>query len=141
MTDPNARPPAHAHEEIVVTDDYAGPNRRTYVKTLEQLEEDVLRRFAEFEEQHRRMMREMRVELLSGFPDGDLQAHNEYHAARNKAAKAEEEFWKAARSEGLKYGVAGLFGILKWIAILTVLGLAYKVGLGPAVAKALGVAS
>lgn len=128
------------HEEIVATDDYSGPNRRRYSKTLEQLEEDILRLFAEFEEQHRRMMREMRTELMSGFPDGDLRGHCEYHNQRIKAAQAEEAFWHAARSEALKHGISGAFAVLKWVGILAVLGMAYKVGLGPAVAKVLGVA-
>ena len=130
---------ATANDEVFVTEDYSGPNRRKYPKSLEQLEEDILMLFQQFEDSQRKMLREMRSELISGFPNGDLKGHCDYHSLKIKAAQAEEEFWKAARSEAMRQGMAGIFAVLKWVGILTVLGVAYKFGFGPAVAKAFGV--
>lgn len=128
------------HEEVIVTDDYAGQNRRKQAKTMEQLELDILRMFEQFESRHKALIREMREEMLSGFPNGDLKAHAEYHEARNRAAKAEEEFWRAAKSEALKQGVSGAIAVLKTVGVLALLAMAYKIGLGPAAAKVFGVA-
>lgn len=77
--------------------------------------------------------------VLDAFPNRDIAAHRTYHDSKIKAAKAEEEFWQAAKSEALKHGVAGAMAVLKWVLILAFLGLAYKVGLGPVVAKVFGI--
>lgn len=136
MTDPN-----HSPEQIVefiVTDSYAGPNRRRYAKTLEQFEQDILLMFRQHEANEKKWIKELREEMMTGFPNGDLEGHCEYHESKIKAARAEEEFWKAAKSEAMKHGVAGLFAVLKWVLILAALGFAYKFGFGPLVAKVLG---
>lgn len=132
---------SHDHEEVVVTSDYAGQNRRKATKTIDQLELDILHMFEQFESRQRQLIREMREEMLSGFPNGDLKAHADFHEARNRAAKAEEEFWRAAKSEALKQGVSGAIAVLKAVGVLALLAMAYKVGLGPAVAKVFGAAS
>lgn len=77
--------------------------------------------------------------ILEAFPDQDVEGHRVYHENKIKAAKAEEEFWKAARSQVLRHGIAGIMAALKWVLVLTVLGLAYKFGFGPVVAKILGI--
>jgi len=77
--------------------------------------------------------------ILEAFPDQDVEGHRHYHENKIKAAKAEEEFWKAAKSEVLKHGVAGILAVVKWALLLVVLGLAYKFGFGPVVAKVLGI--
>lgn len=77
--------------------------------------------------------------VLRAFPDEDVEGHRTYHDNKIKAAKAEEEFWHAAKSEVLKQGIAGAIVVLKWVLILALLGLAYKLGFGPIVAKAMGV--
>lgn len=79
--------------------------------------------------------------ILDAFPNQDVDGHREYHENKIKAAKAEEEFWKVAKSEVIKHGIAGLIGVLKWVGILLAVGAAYKVGLGPIVAKLFGVGS
>lgn len=79
--------------------------------------------------------------LLMAFPNKDVQGHHDYHENKIKAAKAEEEFWKAAKSEVLKHGIAGIVAVLKWVLLLTLLGAAYKFGFGPIVAKILGIGS
>lgn len=76
--------------------------------------------------------------LYDAFPERDIHGHRDYHESKIKAAKAEAEFWHAAKNEALKHGVAGFFAVLKWVTILTVLGFAYKIGLGPLVAKLFG---
>lgn len=79
--------------------------------------------------------------ILEAFPDQDVEGHRTYHENKIKAAKAEEEFWKVAKSEVIKHGIAGLVAVLKWVIILAVLAAAYKVGLGPVVSKLFGVGS
>lgn len=128
------------HEEVFVTDEYAGKDRRKPARTLDQLELDILRMFEQFEQRHRQMVREMREEILSGFPGGDLKGHCDYHKGKIRAAQAEEEFWKAAKAEALKQGITGAYAVLKLVGILAILSMAYKVGLGPAAAKIFGVA-
>lgn len=112
--------------------EYTGIERRKRPENIEQL-------FREHEEREREMTEELRREFFGAFPNGDLKGHCAYHNAKIKAAMAEEQFWLSAKSEALKHGISGLFAVLKWLAILALLGLAYKVGLGPAAAKILGV--
>lgn len=126
-------------EEHIVTDNYAGKERRRYVKTLEQLEQDIMNMFVLHEAREKQWVDEVKVELLRAFPNGDVIGHCEYHDSKIKAAQAEAEFWKVAKEEAIKKGVSGLVAVLKTVMLLSLLGLAYKVGIGPAVAKMLGV--
>lgn len=119
---------------------YAGPERRKRPENIEQLETSIMHMFRDHEEQERLMTADLRKEFFAAFPNGDLEGHCAYHNAKIRAAMAEEQFWQSAKSEALKHGISGLFAVIKWLAILAVLGAAYKVGLGPAAAKILGVA-
>lgn len=121
------------------TDGYVGPNRRINAKSLEQLELDILNMFRQHETNEREWLKKLRDELLAAFPNGDIEGHCDYHESKIRAAQAEEEFWKTAKSEAVKHGVAGLFATLRWVTILALLGFAYKVGIGPFAAKVLGV--
>ena len=112
--------------------EYTGTERRKRPDNIEQL-------FREHEEREREMSEELRKEFFNAFPNGDLDGHRQYHEAKIRAAQAEEAFWQAARSEALKQGMAGVFAGIKWVVILALVGLAYKFGFGPAVAKAFGV--
>ena len=123
--------------ETIKTEKYEGPERRRYAKTLEQLETDIQGMFSAYEEKQREWIKELRNDLLSAFPDGDIDGHCTYHQNKILAAKAEEEFWKAAKDEAIKNGVAGVFAVLKILATLAILGIAYKMGIGPIVAKLL----
>lgn len=126
-------------QEIIVTDEYTGPNRRVYSKTLEQLEIDIKLMLSDHEVREKAWINKLITDLKTeAFPSGGLTGHCGYHESKIRAIKAEEEFWHTAKSEALKHGVSGLFAVGKWVAILAALGLAYKVGLGPLVAKALG---
>ncbi len=125
--------------EHIHTESYAGPERRRYSKTLEQLEADIKQMFVDHEDRERGWLKEFKEEFMAAFPGEDLKKHHDYHEARDSAAKAEEEFWKAAKSEALKHGISGLFTVLKFVLIMFVLGVAYNFGLGPVVAKVLGV--
>lgn len=127
-------------QEIIVTDEYTGPNRRVYSKTLEQLEIDIKAMIKEHEECEKLWINQIIDDLKTeAFPSGDLTGHCGYHESKIRAARAEEEFWHTAKAEAIKHGITGLFSVGKWILILAMVGLAYKVGLGPAVAKAFGV--
>lgn len=105
--------------EVICTEEYVGPDRRQYRKTLEQVEAHFDLKLHDHEE------REM--------------AQISAHQAMIDAKKAEEEFWDTAKEVALKNGIAGIFAVLRWVFILAVVGLAFKLGIGPTVAKLLGV--
>jgi len=123
----------------VRTAGYEGPERRHYSRTVEQLEEHIGGLFKAHEEREKQWFMSFRAECDSAYPNGDRRGHCEAHESMIAAKKAEEEFWHTAKSEALKHGVAGMFTVLKWVAILALLGLAAKFGFGPALAKVLGV--
>lgn len=76
------------------------------------------------------LLLEQRISEVEGaFPDGP-EKHAAYHQAKINAAKEEAEFWKSAKLELTKNGVAALFGVLKIILTLAALGMMYKLGLG-----------
>lgn len=125
---------------IISTSNYTGPERRKYVKTPEQLEEDIRQMFIDHEARERDWINKLIDDFKTeAFPSGDLTGHCGYHESKIRAIKAEEEFWHTAKSEALKHGISGLFAVGKWVVILGLVGLAYKLGFGPAMAKALGV--
>lgn len=127
-------------QEIIITDQYTGPNRRVYSKTLEQLEADITRMIKDHEDRERIWINNIIGDLKTeAFPSGDLTGHCGYHESKIRAAQAEAEFWKTAKEEAIKRGVGGIIAVLKTVLILSLLGLAYKVGLGPIVTKLLGV--
>lgn len=69
---------------------------------------------------------EVFAELKAAFPDGDFRRHHDYHEQKNKAAQAEEEFWKTAKTTLIQAGVNG-FVRLVWIVILLIaLGLTVR---------------
>lgn len=73
---------------------------------------------------------ERRIVIVEGaFPDGP-EKHAAYHLAKINAAKEEAEFWKSAKQELTKNGVAALFGVLKIVLTLAAIGLMYKMGFG-----------
>ena len=130
------------NQEIIVTEQYTGPNRRVYSKTLEQLEIDIKQMIKDHEDRERLWINKLINDLKSeAFPSGDLTGHCDYHESKIRAARAEEEFWHTAKSEAIKHGVSGLFVVVKLTATLALLGLAWKLGFGPAMAKLLGVST
>ena len=118
--------------------DYPGQERRAKPPPITRHEVEEI--IAQHELVEKKNLQDQIDVVMRAFPNGDVDGHCNYHNAKIKAAQAEEQFWQSARSEALKHGVAGLFAVLKFVVILTMLGAAYKVGLGPAVAKLLGVA-
>lgn len=66
--------------------------------------------------------------LDKAFPDG-AEAHGEYHRKVNAAAKAEEEFWRAAKMKLLEHGLNGVFWVFVIVAGLALAGLATKLGI------------
>lgn len=109
--------------------------RRDYTK----ISQDIKHYVHDELEAHEAREKEWIKGILEAFPDQDVEGHRTYHENKIKAAKAEEEFWKAAKSEVLKHGIAGIMAALKWVIVLAALGLAYKFGFGPVVAKILGI--
>lgn len=131
----------------IVTGSYEGPERRVYVPTpkqvqaqLELLEHDINEMFAAHEEREKSWFEQFREECNSAYPNGDRRGHCEAHEAMIAAKRAEEEFYTAAKTEFTRRGIAGLSALIKWALILLLLSLAYKLGLGPVMAKLLGVA-
>ena len=128
--------------EIICTEEYVGPDRRAYRKTLEQVEAHFDLKLHDHEEremaQIRGLLNAITTEIMQAFPDG-VEAHRAAHQAMIDAKKAEEEFWDTAKEVALKNGIAGIFAVLRWVLILAVVGLAFKLGIGPTVAKLLGV--
>jgi hypothetical protein len=73
---------------------------------------------------------EKRIVVVEGaFPDGP-EKHAAYHQAKINAAKEEADFWRTAKAEVTKNGVAAVFGVIKIIATVAALALMYKLGLG-----------
>jgi len=128
--------------EVICTEEYVGPDRRAYRKTLEQVEAHFDLKLHDHEEremaQIRGLLDTMMAGIMQAFPDG-VEAHRSAHQAMIDAKKAEEEFWDTAKEVALKNGIAGIFAVLRWVFILAVVGLAFKLGIGPTVAKLLGV--
>ena len=128
------------NQEIIVTEEYTGPNRRVYSKTLEQLEVDIKAMLKDHEDRERAWINKIVSDLKTeAFPEGDLTGHCGYHESKIRAAQAEAEFWKTAKEEAIKRGVGGIIAVLKTVLILVILGFAFKVGLGPIAAKLFGV--
>lgn len=119
--------------------EWDGVERRQHSKSILELEQHIEDMIKAHEVRERIWMNQLKDELQAAFPNGDLAGHRVFHERRIEAAKAEEAFWKAAKEEGVKRGVGILFEAVKIVMILSLLGLAYKLGIGPAVAKFFGV--
>lgn len=125
--------------EIICTEEYVGPDRRAYRKTLEQVEAHFDLKIHDHEEREMAQIRGLLdAMVMRAFPDG-IEAHRSAHQAMIDAKKAEEAFWTTAKDVALKNGIAGIFAVVRWVLILAIVGLAFKLGFGPAVAKLLGV--
>ena len=125
--------------EIICTEEYVGPDRRAYRKTLEQVEAHFDLKLHDHEEREMAQIRGLLdAMVMCAFPDG-IEAHRSAHQAMIDAKKAEEAFWTTAKDVALKNGIAGIFAVVRWVLILAIVGLAFKLGFGPAVAKLLGV--
>jgi len=116
-------------------EDLTPKERRDYTSISKDIKHFVHDELAAHEEREKKCIKG----ILDAFPDQDVEGHRVYHDNKIKAAKAEEECCRAAKSEVLKHGIAGIMAVLKWVLILAALGLAYKFGFGPAVAKVLGI--
>lgn len=71
----------------------------------------------------------MMNKFMEAFPDGDLSAHRQYHSSKIEAAKAEKEFWMAAKQELMRRGISGILHLIALIAILALVGFASKYGI------------
>jgi len=88
-------------------------------------------------EEERKYVDGVRTSILKAFPNADIEGHHNYHDAKVKAAKAEEEFWKTAKQELIKAGVAGMIKIIWLVLCLAALGLTVKFSMPDFFAKAM----
>lgn len=88
-------------------------------------------------EDERKYIDGVKVSILKAFPNADVEGHHDYHDAKIKAAKAEEEFWKTAKQELIKAGVAGMIKIIWLVLCLAALGLTVKFSMPDFFAKAM----
>lgn len=77
----------------------------------------------------REHLHEVVAELRAAFPNGDFRRHHDYHEQKNKAAQAEEEFWKTAKTTLIQAGVNGVIKLVWIICVLVMLGLTVKFAL------------
>jgi phosphopantetheinyl transferase (holo-ACP synthase) len=113
--------------------------RRDYSEISTDIKQFVHEELAAGFAAHEAQEKEWFQAILRAFPNEDIEGHHDYHNLKIKAAKAEEEFWHTAKAVAVQQGVAGIFTVLRWVAVLSLLGLAYKFGFGPVAAKLFGV--
>lgn len=111
---------------------YAGEERRQYQKTIDAVEAAFTRALKDHEERERANVHTLLDELKKdAFPGGEPTPHKAYHQSKIDAARAEKEFWQAAKLKLVEKGVGALFHVI-WIALgLVVLGLCMKLGIKP----------
>ena len=80
-------------------------------------------------------LREVFAELKAAFPDGDFRRHHDYHEQKNKAAQAEEEFWKTAKTTLIQAGVNGVIKLVWILCLLVMLGMTVKFTLPESITK------
>ena len=85
--------------------------------------------FRRFMAEHEDRAREMKSAILAdAFPGGELLPHKAFHQSKIDAAKAEKEFWEAAKVEVFKRGLSGVMYALWMVVCLALLGLSVKLG-------------
>lgn len=113
-----------------MTEEYSGPERRSFARTISEVEEAFDRKLRDHEDREKTRIQMLIKQLeTDAFPDGTA-AHRLAHQAMIDAANAEKEFWN-----GLKADIAkkSIWGILQILTILVIAGIAAKFGLGAAV--------
>lgn len=81
------------------------------------------------EEHEKEMINQLRADIMKAFPNGDAEAHCDYHAKLIKAAEAQEEFWQAAKIELMKKGLGALWEVGRIVLILAAVGFLAKFGI------------
>lgn len=119
----------------IANQEYAGPERRRYTKSIEQLEQEIRAVIAEHEERERQWIQEMRNDFSKAFPNEDPEGHCQAHEAMIKAHEAQEAFWNTVTTAAVNSGVAALFQAIKWVLLLAVVGALFNLGLGDAAAR------
>lgn len=120
---------------------YSGPERRrAETLQMEAVEAVVERLMAKLIAQHEVNERAMWEDWMSrAFPEGNPDAHKEYHQSKIDAATAEKEFYQTLK---IKLAEAGALGLLRMIIWLLAAGfgaiVAAKFGMLPAFLSALG---
>ena len=90
---------------------------------------DFKKLMAEHEQKECLLKKEMLDEFMSAFPDGDPLPHRQYHQSKIDAAKAEKDFWVAAKMKLVEHGISGLVKVI-WIVMgLALFGLSVQLGL------------
>lgn len=110
-----------------MTEEYSGPERRSFARTISEVEEAFDRKLRDHEDREKTRIQMLIKQLeTDAFPDGTA-AHRLAHQAMIDAANAEKEFWN-----GLKADIAkkSIWGILQILTVLLIAGIAAKLGLG-----------
>lgn len=102
---------------------YTGEERRRdQTVQMEAIEAIVERLMTRIITEHAKEEKEMlNAALKSAFPEGNAEAHCEYHQSKIDAAKAEELFWTTIKVRLAETGIVGTVKLLGW---LTIIGLA-----------------
>lgn len=90
---------------------------------------DFKKLMREHEENEAKLKAEMVAQFMAAFPDEDPIGHCAFHQDKIDAARAEKEFWDAAKLKVLEAGVSGLAKAIWIILGLAVFGLSLKLGL------------
>ena len=108
-----------------MSEPWNGEERRTYMKTIHDVEEAFHRALQEHEIEEKKNLESVIEALIEeAFPDG-ANNHRNAHEAMIKAAQAQERFW-----DELKLDIAkkGTWGLLITVIGLIMLGAAVKFG-------------
>jgi len=112
-----------------------GPDRRKRLGTDPITVDDLDEALEIHSVKEREYLREVLAELKAAFPDGDFRRHHDYHEQKNKAAQAEEEFWKTAKTTLIQAGVTGVIRLVWILCLLVMLGLTVKFALPESITK------
>lgn len=90
---------------------------------------DFKKLMTEHEAKEVSLKEEMLNKFMSAFPGDDPVPHRAYHQSKIDAAKAEKDFWVAAKLKLVEHGISGLVKVI-WIVVgLALFGLSVQLGL------------
>ena len=99
---------------------YAGKERRRSrtieYEAIEAIVERLMNKvIAEHESRERAMWGET---MDKAFPDGDPEAHRDYHQTKIDAAKAEQEFYATLKARLVENGIIGTVRLVSWLLFI-----------------------
>lgn len=99
---------------------YAGEERRRShtieMKAIEAIVERLMNKvIAEHEARERAVWSET---MDKAFPEGDPEAHRDYHQTKIDAAKAEQEFYATLKARLVENGIIGTVRLVSWLLFI-----------------------